>query len=104
MTDAVLRSAQGERAKQALSEFIAPAFTVIRDEYRTKLQEIAATRAMTGEPLMMVQKLATALKIADQVEAQIIALISDGEAANAELDRAGNIARLPAAQRRYAEY
>lgn len=104
MSDAAYRMARADRAQKAHEEFVAPALKVIRDEYLAKLAEIAAKHPMRGEPLAMVEKLSTALKIVDQIEVQIATLIRDGEVAKAEADRAGNIARLSTEQRRYASY
>jgi hypothetical protein len=92
MTDDTARMVRAEQADAAFKQFVGPALAVIRNEYLAKLQELAATRAMEGEPLAMVQKLATAIKIADQIEIQMRALMADGDAAKAE--HAGTVARM----------
>lgn len=104
MSDEVNRMARAERADEVMQEFIAPAMTVIRDEYLSKLREVAAKHPMRGEPLAMVEKLSTALKIVDQLEVQMRALIADGDAAKADAARADQMARLNTEQRRYAGY
>lgn len=104
MSDEVNRMARAERAVEVMQEFIAPAMTVIRDEYLGKLREVAAKHPMRGEPLAMVEKLSTALKIVDQLEVQMRALIADGDAAKADAARADQMARLNTEQRRYAGY
>ena len=104
MTDETARMVRAEQADAAFKQFVGPALAVIRDEYLAKLREIAATRAMVGEPLAMVEKLSTALKIADQIEIQLRALIADGDAAKADAHRAGDMARLSPEAKRYATY
>lgn len=104
MADEAMRMARAERTDAALKDFVGPALSVIRDDYLAKLREVAAKHPMRGEPLAMVEKLSTALKILDQVEVQMTALIADGQQAQAEADRAGKIARLNTEQRRYAGY
>ncbi|MDK8188144.1 MULTISPECIES: hypothetical protein [Sphingomonas] len=104
MSDEVNRMARAERASEVMQEFITPAMSVIRDEYLGKLREVAAKHPMRGEPLAMVEKLSTALKIVDQLEVQMRALIADGDAAKADAARADQLARLNTEQRRYAGY
>jgi hypothetical protein len=104
VTDETARLARAEQAAQAFNEFVGPALAVIREEYLAKLQDIASTQAMAGVPLAMVEKLSTAIKITNQIEIQLRALIADGDVAKAELHRAGDMARLSNEQKRYASY
>jgi hypothetical protein len=104
MSDDTARMVRAEQADRVMVEYISPALTVIRDEYMAKLREIAAKHPMRGEPLAMVEKLSTALKITDQIEVQMRSLIADGDVAKAEASRADDMARLTTEQRRYANY
>lgn len=104
MSDEANRMACAERADQAMQEFISPALATIREDYTAKLTDVAAKHPMRGEPLAMVEKLATALKIVDQIEVQMRALIADGDAAKVDASRADQMARLNTEQRRYASY
>ncbi len=105
MTDTTTdRMNRAQRANEAMVEFIGPALEVMRTDYMDKLRDVAAKHPMRGEPLAMVEKLSTALKIVDQIEVQMRALIADGTVAQADADRASNIARLNTEQRRYAGY
>lgn len=104
MTDEADRVTTGEQARAAWDQFVGPACALLRAEYATKLSKIAGERAMTGEALKQVEKLAMAIKVVDQVEAQIAAVIGDGRTAQADMERAGNMARLSTEERRYAGY
>lgn len=104
MSDETARLARAERADAAMQEFVGPAVATIRNEYVEKLTEIAAKHPMRGEPLAMVEKLSTALKIVDQIEIQMCTLIADGDAVKFEAARADQMARLNTEQRRYANY
>ncbi|GEM70952.1 hypothetical protein SAQ01S_07180 [Sphingomonas aquatilis NBRC 16722] len=104
MSDETARLARAERADAAMQEFVGPALATIRSEYAEKLMEIVAKHPMRGEPLAMVEKLGTALKIVDQIEIQMRALIADGDAAKFEAARADQMARLNTEQRRYVNY
>jgi len=104
MSDDAARLSRAERADASMQEFVGPALATIRSEYLAKLTEIAAKHPMKGEPLAMVEKLSTALKIVDQIDIQMRALIADGDAAKADAARADQMARLSTEQRRYASY
>jgi hypothetical protein len=103
MSDEAARMARAEQASAALTAFLSPAFDVARADYMAKLTELL-TRPMCGDNLKACEKLALAVKVANEVEAQIEALVADGQMARADASRAADIARLPAEQRRYAQY
>lgn len=103
MTDANQRIADAEAAKQAFERYVAPALATIRADYMLKLTE-NAERPMEGRALVAVQTMSLALRVTREVEAQLRAVIADGEAARSDIDRAGKIARLSPEERRYAQY
>ena len=103
MSDPLQRQAEAEHARLAWEQFVAPALAVVRADYLGKLTDYAE-RPMTGDNLKVVEKMAVALKVTKVVEEQLRALIADGDAARADMDRAGTLARMSDEQRRYATY
>lgn len=103
MTEPLSRIAEADAAKAAWERFVAPALATIRADYMAKLTG-EAVKPMEGRALQVVQNLSIGLRVADQVEAQLKSLIADGQAARADLERAGNVSRLSPEQRRYASY
>lgn len=103
MTDALARIADAEAAKAAWERFVAPALATIRADYMAKLTE-EAIKPMEGRPLQAVQNLSIGLRITSEIEGQIKALILDGQAAQADADRARTLANMSPEQRRYASY
>jgi hypothetical protein len=103
MTDPTTRLAEAESAKAAYERFVGPAIGVIREDYTKKLASIAV-QPMEGRVLAGVQNLSLALRVLNEVEGQLRALIADAAVARADMDRAGAIARMSPEARRYAEY
>lgn len=103
MTDALQRQAEAEQAKQAWDKYVGPALAVIRGDYMAKLVDYAE-RPMSGDNLKVVEKMSIAMKVTREVENQLKSLIHDGEAARADIDRAGALARMGTEERRYASY
>lgn len=91
------REDRGRRAEAALREFLAPAIEVAVADYIARMTEIAAeTPWETGR----IAKLAAGVKIARAVQAQIAALVADGEVAAAERKRARQIESIGTERRR----
>jgi len=103
MTDLNQRIADAEAAKLAWERYVAPALEAIRADYMVKLTE-NAERPMEGRALQAVQNMSLALRVTREVEAQIKAIMTDGDAARAELGRARRIADLSPEGRRFADY
>lgn len=103
MSEPLTRIAESDAAKAAWDRFIGPAFATLRADYMGKLTT-EATKPMEGRALQAVQNLSIALRITNEVEAQMKALIADGQAAQADMERSNNIARMSPEQRRYATY
>ncbi|ANC85455.1 hypothetical protein [Sphingomonas sp. NIC1] len=103
MSEALTRIAEAEAAKLAWDRFVAPALATLRADYMAKLTD-EAVKPMEGRALTAVQNLSIALRVTREVENQIHSIMMDGKAAQAELTRAGDIARLEPEARRYARY
>lgn len=103
MTDTLARIAEADAAKAAWDRFVSPALATIRADYMAKLTA-EATKPMEGRALQAVQNLSIGLRVAEQVEAQMKGLILDGAAAQKDMERASDLARLSPEQRRYAQY
>jgi hypothetical protein len=101
MSDEALRMARAEQADVALKQFLAPAFDVVRADYLEKLGEIAA-KPLTADMRAGMEKLALAVKVVDEVRAQILSLVLDGSLARDGATRASQIAALPVEKRRWA--
>jgi hypothetical protein len=103
MTEPLARIAEADAAKAAWERFVGPALATVRADYMAKLTD-EAIKPMEGRALQAVQNLSIGLRIADLIEGQIRSLMLDGAAAQKELDRASDLARLSPEQRRYAQY
>lgn len=90
------RASDGARAKTALDEFLTPAFAAVEASYATRLTDLAAEQPWEAGKIT---KLATALKIARTVRAQIEAIVADGKLAQQEIGRAAQIEKIPTAKR-----
>ena len=95
MTDAE-RIAEAERAAMALDAYLGPAFTYVEQAYLDKLTNLAAEAPWEAE---RITKLATALKIARTVRAQIEAIARDGQVVAERMDYARQIEKIPAHKR-----
>lgn len=90
------RITNGARAKAAMDEFLGPAFEHVEAAYAHRLTEIAAEKPWETDKIV---KLATALKIARTVRAQIEGIIASGKAAEADQRYAAQIERISAHKR-----
>ncbi len=91
------REDRGRRAEAALRDFLAPAIEAAVGDYIARMTEIAAE---TPWETARIAKLATAVKIARTVRAQIAALVADGEIAAAERKRVRQIETMGTERRR----
>lgn len=98
MSDESLRMARAEQADAAMKQFLSPAFDVVRAEYLEKLAAIAA-KPLTADMRAGMEKLALAVKVVDEVRAQLTGLVMDGRIAQADTARAAQIAALPVEKR-----
>lgn len=90
------RLSEANNAKAALDKYLAPAFTVVEATYARRLTDLAAEKPWEAEKIT---KLATALKIARSVRAQIEAIVADGKVAESEIAYAAQIERIPTHKR-----
>lgn len=98
MSDLEERRARGFRAKAALDEFVAPAIEGLRSVYMEALTKLAVDEPWSADKMT---KLAVAQRVINTVEQQIKAAIMDGEIAAKDKSRADEIAKLPAAKKRW---
>jgi hypothetical protein len=91
------RLERAEHARRAMEEFLAPAFEQARAAYGARMVEIAGS---TPWEAGRITALANALRIVDEVEAQVTAQIADGAEARTKLIRADRIEQLTPARRR----
>lgn len=100
MTDSE-RMARAEQAKQALGQFLSPAFDVCRQAYIDALADIAS-KPMYDKNRAAMEKLAVGIKVIDEVRRQIENVVADGSLARADNDRAKMLANLSTEKRRWA--
>ena len=85
-------------AQKVLDEFLTPAFEAVNDTYVARLAQIAASEPWDTDKIA---KLAIAVRVAQEVRAQIEAVVTAGKLAAAEHLRAEKIERIPLAKRKY---
>lgn len=85
------RYSEAQAAQAALDRFLGPAFAVVEAEYTEKLTQLAAETPWETD---RIRKLAAAIKIARAVRGQVEAIISDGKAAAADMQRAKQLSEL----------
>lgn len=91
--------ARARQAEQALEQFLTPAFAVLQQAYSDRLQEIAVAAPWETDKI---RKLAAALKITKEVEAQIVGIVKNGDVAKDQKKRADNIANMSDERKRWA--
>jgi hypothetical protein len=103
MNDNALRMAEAEAADEAMKRFLRPAFTVVRDEYINRLRA-AALKDLSLGAFTNMTNLSVALKVMDEVQAQLEALIADGKVAADDAGRASRIAAMSPEAVKWARY
>lgn len=91
--------ARARQAEAALDQFLAPAIDVLMASYSVRLQEIAVAEPWATDKI---RKLATALKIAREVQGQIVGVVKSGDVARDQKRRADEIAGMSDERRRWA--
>src|SRR5512139_2663770 len=99
MTEAE-RIAKAERATRAYDEFFAPELAMIRDTYKDRLVEIASTELSRDSRTDKITALSTAIRILDELENGIKAVMMDGDVARQERLRAEKIEQMTPSQKR----
>jgi hypothetical protein len=94
------RAARAQRAQGALDEFLTPLFTDIRSTYSARLIEIASTELNRDKRTDKITALSNALRIVEQLEAGMVAIVKDGEVARSDLLHAAKIEDMTPSQRR----
>lgn len=92
------RIAEAAAAAEAMARFIAPAFEVARSDYTAKLTKLYADLD-DAKVERARSKLALALRVLNEVEQQIQAIIMSGNVALHDQRHADRIANLPTHQR-----
>jgi hypothetical protein len=84
----------------AYEEFVGPATETIRAEYMEALTKLAANEPWRSDKIV---KLSIAMRVIDKVAEQIKVAMANGAEASKQMDRARQIAELPAAKRRWLD-
>lgn len=91
------RISRAFRAQSALDEFLAPAFEQVRAEYGGRLATVCANEPWATNKIAA---LANASRIVEEVKAQIVTLVLDGDEARSRKSHAKHIEGLSPAKRR----
>lgn len=94
------RITRSHRAQSALDEFLTPMFVELRDEYTTRLAEVARGELNQQRRAEGVGMLSVALKVVDTLEAGMAEIVRDGELARKSKARADEIGNMSDAQQR----
>jgi hypothetical protein len=92
--------AKAERAQRAMDEFITPLLTETRDVYARRIVEIATTELGKESRTDKITALSTAIRILDELEQGIAAVLMDGEIAKQDRLRADKLENMTPAERR----
>lgn len=95
------RIARAHRAKQALEEFLTPALASIEAEYAEKMIDAAASTDPRAPDL--IQRLATGVKVARRIRAQVEAFVQDGDVAAMDKAYAEKIGDMAVPDRRLVQ-
>lgn len=91
------RAARAHRAKQAMEEFISPAFDYTRAEFINRMGMHAASKPWAVDEI---RALALAVKVLDEVRGQVSACILDGEVAARDMIKAEQVERIRPSKRK----
>ncbi len=91
------RMADAQQAKAAMDRWLGPAFEFVEAAYMNRMTEIAATEPWEDKKL---RALASAVKIAREVRAQIEQVVNDGPVAQSDNQRARQIESIPLEKRK----
>lgn len=94
------RIARAERAQAALDEFLSLMFANLRDEYLSRISEVAATELHPTIRADKITTLSVALKVVNALESGMAEILCDGALANAEKLKAERIEHMSDAQQR----
>lgn len=97
------RMVEAEQARDAFDRFMGPALATARADYLTKLADVAA-RPMSDPIRAGMEKLATGIKVVDEVEAQLRGLMMDGALAQRDARRASRLANLTTEERKWLSF
>lgn len=103
MNDAEL-AARGERADICYREFIGPAIVAQRSAYVGRMAAIAVEELNPKARAEKITTLATAIKILDNIDQAIRALVEDGKVAQAAMLKVDYVDRMSAPRRRLFEF
>lgn len=90
---------RGRQAKEAL-EFLEPAFKEIRAQYADRIKEIAVKELNGKKRTDKITCLSTALRVTEEVEGIIRAIVLHGEVAAKDIERMKKVEDMTPAQRR----
>lgn len=102
MSDEALRMTRAEQNHTAWT-LMAPHFDAIRADYVAGLAA-QAVKPMSDTVRQAIEKLAVAIKVLDEVKAQVSASIADGGLAQHDASRAAEMAKLSTEQGRWVKW
>jgi hypothetical protein len=91
---------RGRQAEAAYAEFVGPAIDQARAEYMEALTRLAANEPWRSDKIV---KLSIAMRVIDKVSEQMKLTMANGIDASKQMQRAQEIAELPAAKRRWLD-
>lgn len=94
------RIAKAFRAQQAFDEFFAPMLANLREEYTSRLVDVANSELHPTNRSDKITALSNALKVVGMLEAGMREAIRDGDLAKADKLRAEKIEKMSDAQQR----
>jgi hypothetical protein len=94
------RTARGERAQRARDDIFTPILSDIRKSYSDRLVEVASKELNPAKREQAITSLSVAIRILDNIESGITAIINDGEMAKRDELRADKIEKMSKPERR----
>lgn len=94
------RIGKGQRAQAALDEFLTPMFDNLRDEYLSRIAEVAATELHPTNRADKITALSVALRVVDTLRSGMAEVVLDGELARKDKLKADRVERMSDAQQR----
>lgn len=91
---------RGRRAKDALEEFVKPAVAEIKARYADRIKDIAVSELNSRKRTDKLTCLSTALRITEELEGIIRAIILQGEVSAKDIERLNKMEDMTPAQRR----
>ena len=93
-------AARGQRAETCYNEFIGPELATIRASYTARIADIAVKELDPKARTEKITALSFALRILDNVNTGIVAIVEDGKLAEKNMLRADEVERMTPSKRK----